>query len=255
MKFKERLQYLRLEKELSEIQLSKKVGISESVIRLYERGKLRIDLEHLHKLAAFFDVTPGLLLGTAFPHLPPEEALESYRVVNELLEIRNEERKDEEDSPLFIDTLAQLAAESNKSDNKASNRQATIRAGVVAVYHKIVSAHSEANQEFIEDYWPVNTTVMQIYGHDISNYFYLRVNGDFMEPTIKNQSIVLVKRQVQVDNNDLAVVLYEQSPAAVKRLNRYEDKIILLCDNKAYPAQICEQEKCIILGKVLWKPK
>jgi phage repressor protein C with HTH and peptisase S24 domain len=76
-----------------------------------------------------------------------------------------------------------------------------------------------------------------------------------MEPTIKNQSIVLAKRQVQVDNNDLAVVLYEQSPAAVKRLNRYEDKIILLCDNKAHPAQICEQEKCIILGKVLWKPK
>lgn len=182
MKFKERLQYLRLEKELSEIQLSNKVGISESVIRLYERGKLRIDLEHLHKLAAFFDVTPGLLLGTVFPDLPPEEALESYRVVNELMEIRNEERKDEEDSPLFIDKLAQLEAESNKSDNKASNWQAAIRAGVVAVYNKIVSAHSKANQEFIEDYWPVNTTVMQIYGHDISNYFYLRVNGDFMDP-------------------------------------------------------------------------
>ncbi|WP_061213865.1 helix-turn-helix domain-containing protein [Syntrophomonas wolfei] len=258
MKFKERLQYLRLEKELSEIQLSKKVGISESVIRLYERGKLRIDLEHLHKLAAFFDVTPGLLLGTAFPHLPPEEALESHRVVNELLEIRNEERKDDEDSlPYYIDSLTQTAAQSNKisANNKAPNWQAALRAGVVAVYNRIVSARSEANQEFIEDYWPVNTTVMQIYGQDISNYFYLRVNGDFMEPTIKNQSIVLVKRQAQVDNNDLAVVLYEQSPAAVKRLNRYEDKIILLCDNNAYPAQICEQEEYIILGKVLWKPK
>lgn len=255
MEFKERLQYLRLEKNLSEIQLSQKVGIGESVIRLYERGKLSIDLEHLHKLARFFNVSPGLLLGTVFPHLPPEEALESYRVVNELLEIRNEEKMKEEDSPLFIDTLGQLAAESSKSDNKAPNWQAALRAGVVAVYNKIVSAHSEANQEFIEDYWPVNTTVMQIYGHDISNYFYLRVNGDFMEPTIKNQSIVLVKRQVQVDNNDLVVVLYEQSSAAIKRLSHYEDKFILLCDNKAYPAQICEQEKCIILGKVLWKPK
>ncbi|MDD2510268.1 MAG: XRE family transcriptional regulator [Syntrophomonas sp.] len=252
MKFKERLQYLRLEKDLSEIQLSQKVGISESVIRLYERGKLSIDLEHLQKLACFFDVTPGLLLGTAFPHLPPEEAVESHRVVNELLEIRNEERQREQDSLFYIDTLTQLAA---KPTSKAPNWQSVLRAGVVAVFNNIVSSDSEANQEFIEDYWPVNNTVMQIYGNDLINYFYYRVNGDFMEPTIKSQSIVLVKRQVPVDNNDLAVVLLEQGPAVVKRLNRYEDKLILLSDNKAYPAQIYEQNNCIILGKVLWKPK
>ncbi len=255
MQFKERLQYLRLEKELSEIQLSQKLGISESVIRLYEKGKLRIELNHLHKLAAFFGVSPGLLLGTSFPHLPPEEALESHRLVNELLEIRREEKST---APPAIQAEAparQSATGANQGDTRTVDWQSALRAGLVAVYNKIVSSVNEANQGFIEEYRPVNDTIMQLYGHDIANYFFLRVHGDLMEPTIENQSIVLVKRQMQIQNNDLVAIIYQQNPAIVQRLNRYEDKYILLCDNKAYPAQLCEQEKCIILGKILWKMK
>lgn len=252
MLFKERLQYLRLEKKLSEIQLSQKLGISESVIRLYEKGKLRIDLDHLHKLADYFEVTPGLLLGTAFPHLPPEEALESYRLVNELIEIRQEERKTE---PAITPQDAPDLQDTTEKERQDISWHSALRAGVVAVYNKIISADNEANQTFIEQYWPVKDTIMQLYGHDLANYFYFRVHGDLMEPTIGNQSIVLVKRQMQVQNNDLVVVLCRQNPAIVQRISHYEDKYILLCDNNAYPAQLYGQDNCFVLGKILWKIK
>lgn len=258
MKFKERLQYLRLEKELSEIQLSQKVGISESAIRLYERGKLSINLDHLHILADFFDVTPGLLLGTSFPNLPPEEAIDSYRLVKELLLIRHKERQEAGDSfPAHAESISPPAEDANIPAALSDDRhwQTSLRAGVVAVYNRIISADSEANKEYIEDYWPVNNTLMQLYGHDLPNYFYFRISGHYMEPTLNDQSVVLVKRQIYVDNNDLALMYLPNNAAFVKRLNRFENKLILLSDNKSYPAQICEQDNCIILGKVLWKAK
>ncbi|MEN6349533.1 MAG: XRE family transcriptional regulator [Syntrophomonas sp.] len=260
MEFKERLQYLRMEKDISEKELSDETSITESIIRLYEKGKMSVDLEHLKKLADYFDVSPKLLLGTTFPDLSPEDAINSYRAVQELVEIREKEKEKEEevvqpdlDLKAAIQEEMALLSESSSQSDYNTVRHSSLKSGTVAFLNKIKTGIAPEEQE-IESYWPVNSSITSMYGNDLSNYYYLRIHGDNMEPTIKDQGIVLVKTNLPVQNKDLVVVMCTQDEAAkVRRITRYNNKIILLSDNQNYPAQVYNEPDCTILGKVLWK--
>ncbi|MEN6490353.1 MAG: S24 family peptidase, partial [Smithella sp.] len=228
MQFTERLQYLRIEKGIDEKELSDATGISESVIRLYEKGKLHIELEHLKKLAEVFEVTPKLLLGTMFPDLSPEDALSSFRVVQELVEIREKEKQEEP-------ALAEVNPPAGPFDNIAASdeeRQTSwdgyLKSGKVALFKRI-SAHNLFVENEIEDYWPVYASITSLYGNDLINYFYLRVQGDSMLPTVQDQAIVLVKKNIAINSNDLAVVISKQGEAMLRRVTLYDDTIVLIC--------------------------
>jgi len=63
MDFKDRLKELRLEKEMRQEDLAKKIGVSRHTITGYEIGKREPDLDKIIKLANFFDVSIDYLLG------------------------------------------------------------------------------------------------------------------------------------------------------------------------------------------------
>ena len=62
-KFVERLKDLRAEKELSQHQLAKAVGISQNAITCWETEKTEPKMNAIIILAKFFDVTTDYLLG------------------------------------------------------------------------------------------------------------------------------------------------------------------------------------------------
>lgn len=61
--FPERLKNLRKEKELTQTQLAKMIGISRGALSLYETGKREPDYCTLQKFADFFNVSTDYLLG------------------------------------------------------------------------------------------------------------------------------------------------------------------------------------------------
>ena len=61
--FCERLKELRLEKELSALNLGKKLGVSDSTIIRWENNKADITGENLVNVAKHFGVTTDYLLG------------------------------------------------------------------------------------------------------------------------------------------------------------------------------------------------
>ena len=63
MKFKERLKELRTLKGLSQMQLARAVGISQSAIAKWELGKTEPTATAIILLAAFFGETTDYLLG------------------------------------------------------------------------------------------------------------------------------------------------------------------------------------------------
>lgn len=80
----------------------------------------------------------------------------------------------------------------------------------------------------------------------------ITVDGDSMETTINNGSVVLVKKDVEVGQNDIGVFLYEDE-AIVKRYKCIENKCYLISDNKEYPArEIREEDDFKVCGKVVW---
>lgn len=63
IQFKERLKELRSEKELSQTQLAKELGVSQRSVSNWETGVRQPDFETLEKLANFFAVSTDYLLG------------------------------------------------------------------------------------------------------------------------------------------------------------------------------------------------
>lgn len=87
-------------------------------------------------------------------------------------------------------------------------------------------------------------------------YFYLEVIGDSMiDARIFPKDLIYVRRQDQVSNGEIAVVLLNDE-ATVKRIYFDGDKMILHPENKAYEdlvlgPQDIENDNVSILGKVI----
>ena len=61
--FSERLRQLRTSADLSQMEFSKRIGVSKSSVNMYERGEREPNLETLQRIADFFQVDIGYLLG------------------------------------------------------------------------------------------------------------------------------------------------------------------------------------------------
>lgn len=86
------------------------------------------------------------------------------------------------------------------------------------------------------------------------NYFYLVVQGDSMEPRIKDGDLALVHRQPTLTNGDLGVVIYGDGEATLKRFSRKDQAVVLQPFNPAYESLILsgpELEQLYIAGKVI----
>lgn len=61
--FGEKLRYLRLEKNLGQVELAQKLDVGKSIISLWEQGKCEPTLSKLIAIAKFFDVSIDYLAG------------------------------------------------------------------------------------------------------------------------------------------------------------------------------------------------
>src|SRR5690606_2874751 len=87
------------------------------------------------------------------------------------------------------------------------------------------------------------------------NCFYLQIKGESMNREFPNGSFVLVDRDVQVENGDIAAVLVNGDEATVKKINRKDNILTLIpmsYDDSFYPEAInLETTEVTIIGKVI----
>lgn len=63
MDYKERIKELRLERKLSQMQLAKKLDVSQSAVAKWELGKTEPTASSIVKMAKFFGETADYILG------------------------------------------------------------------------------------------------------------------------------------------------------------------------------------------------
>lgn len=63
--------------------------------------------------------------------------------------------------------------------------------------------------------------------------FYAHAQGDSMEPTIPNGSLVLIRKQPEVEEGQIAAVMIDDE-VTLKRFHKQGDIIMLLPDNRKY---------------------
>lgn len=92
---------------------------------------------------------------------------------------------------------------------------------------------------------------------DVSNadeYFYLRAEGNSMEPDIKAGDLVLVHKQQEVENGALAVVVIGREEGTLKRIGYKHGAVVLTSINPAFPPRILIGEEIndmIVAGRVM----
>ena len=62
--FGERLNEIRVKSGITTVKLGKAIGVTDSTISMWENGKIRPSVESLYRLAKFFNVPAGYLIGT-----------------------------------------------------------------------------------------------------------------------------------------------------------------------------------------------
>lgn len=83
-------------------------------------------------------------------------------------------------------------------------------------------------------------------------YFFLRVKGDSMIGAgIREGYLVLVRKQEDVEDGDIAVVLVDDEEATLKRVYRADGKWILHPENPAMKPIVVEKRDVKIVGRVM----
>lgn len=83
-------------------------------------------------------------------------------------------------------------------------------------------------------------------------YFYLEVKGDSMTGSrIYEGDRVLVRRQSDVENGEIAVVRVNYEAATLKKVKKIGSQIILYPDNPKYEPLIIKEDGAEIIGKVV----
>lgn len=87
-------------------------------------------------------------------------------------------------------------------------------------------------------------------------YFALQIKGKSMEPRMCEGDVVVVKRQPDAENGDIAVVLVNGEDAAVKRIKKGPEGLMLVSTNPVFEPMFfsnneIEQLPVVILGKVV----
>lgn len=82
--------------------------------------------------------------------------------------------------------------------------------------------------------------------------FALRVHGESMiKAHIKNNDIVIARKQSFAHNHDIVIALIDSEEATVKRFEQKNDRIRLLPENDLFAAIELEADRITILGKVI----
>ena len=106
--------------------------------------------------------------------------------------------------------------------------------------------------------WAVEEVVGYEYAFNIhddtSDYYYLKVKGDSMEPHISEGDLALVRKQSDVESGELAIVLINGDEGVIKKVVKRDGRLELHSFNAYYPVRVFsgpELQDVSIIGKVV----
>lgn len=115
----------------------------------------------------------------------------------------------------------------------------------VPLYSSISAGYGACESDVI-DY--IALPMVNAFSGDV---FAVRVNGDSMEHTIENHSIVFIKRDSEVANKKIGAFLLNNE-ALLKRYYITDNGVFLRSDNREYPdIRVREHDDFIIIGRYI----
>ncbi len=208
----------------SQNKFAKLVGITQSYFNSIERGEVK--------------------------NPPSKEILER---IAECLELNSEEKKYmlylaavERTPKVILDTLNRLEEEVKKQAKNNVQDFVGNSENAIPLFDRISAGVGAFSDEEITDF-----IVLPGISNSRENIFAVNVVGDSMEPTIKNGSIIICKKNIEIRNGEIGAFFIDDQ-AYVKRLKITKNYIALVSDNPNYhPIYIGPGENFHAVGKVI----
>ena len=150
------------------------------------------------------------------------------------------------------DTITALAKVLNVSTQFLLGEEPQLKQGVrIPVYGHVAAGIPINAIEDILDYEEITENEARK-----GEYFALQIKGQSMEPRIYDKDVVIVRRQSDVDNGDIAIVLVNGEEATCKKIKKTPEGVMLIPLNPNYETMFysnkeIEQLPIIVLGKVV----
>lgn len=129
----------------------------------------------------------------------------------------------------------------DKSKNATTNKQAFPLLGMVKAGYDYFAS------ENIIGYVAVDKNVP-----DVENCYALQIVGDSMQPVLYEDDIIVVHKQEDVENGQVAIILIDNEEATVKKVIKHDDYIELVAFNSYYPPKkLTKEDNFKIIGKVI----
>lgn len=221
MDFKTFLKSKREALGISQNKFAKLVGITQSYYNGVERGEIK--------------------------NPPSEEIIEKF--VNLLLLTPAEGEKlrylaaIERTPNIILNELKKLTEERKKAHQKAVREQSN-KDALIPLFSRISAGVGVITDEEPIDYISLPGI------RNLENIFAINVKGDSMEPTIKDQSIILCRQNGDIKDGDVAAFLVN-GESYVKRIKITKNYYALLSDNPNYqPIYVYPDDEFKVIGKV-----
>ncbi|MFG5562688.1 XRE family transcriptional regulator [Enterococcus sp. DIV1444a] len=223
-----RIKFYRVKRKMTQEELANRLGTKKATISNYETGYRSPQQDMLFELARVLEIS-----------------------INDLFPATQKSKENN-----FIETIYKKLEPPRKEKvynyaEKQLHEQETINNKVIPLVGK-----SAANPAVLE-YGDIDIE-QQSFAHVPDNAdCAIYIQGDSMEPLIKNGSIVFYKKQCDVENGEIAIVEIDGDGVTCKKLIKdYEnERIILRSINKKYDDRVLKCEEIRIIGKVVTPDK
>ena len=205
-KFSQRLRELRRERNVSQNELSKRIGVSPSLISLYEGGKRIPTINIASKIASFFEVSVDYLLGNVnepSPNLANDEEMRKQtieKIISGLL------KKDK--NKIDLDAL-----------KKALNESLVVTIRIpylnsIPIGKTLNDLIKDAKETFLIP-------------KEIKADFAFEIQDDSMKPYLKAGDTILCLKTSELEKDDIGILISKKRGGIVRKYTEYGDVVML----------------------------
>ncbi|HGL5412026.1 TPA: LexA family transcriptional regulator [Staphylococcus aureus] len=242
--FKDRLKQIMSERKISQSELSRRTGIGRNSISDYLNGKYEAKQDKVFELAKALNVNEAWLMGYD---------VDSYRVPDE-------ERQDETIMSKINNIFSQLTPPRQENVLNYANEQLDEQNKVTSIdgykESKLVSyiacgaTGAGIGEELYDDI--LHEEVFFKEDETPSNAdFCILVNGDSMEPMLKQGTYAFIKKEDSIKDGTIALVVLD-GVSLIKRVDICEDYINLVSLNPKYDdIKVASFSNIKVMGKVV----
>ena len=193
---------LRKKKGITQEELGEVIGVTKTAISYYESGKRQLTADILQKLSIYFNVSTDYILGREDTPDP------GWKTVND------------PDDPRFPPKV--FPAEPLPDLDRET--------ALIPILGSVRAGYDNYAEENLEGYLQVDDRLKSMH----PDAYVLNVRGDSMEPEIKHGDIVICAPDVEIRNNDVAVVCVNGDVGTVKRVRFDNNGLTLVPANPNY---------------------